>query len=82
MSNQNVGLIVLGGLCLLGFLFFTSRRGGTVSHSPAYISSQPLKLMPKGSVQRQYTNKEIWNIEWTDDGLPAKITVERDARES
>lgn len=44
-----------------------------------YISSiEEVKSNP--APLASYSNEESWDIEWTDDGLPRKITVSRHAR--
>ena len=40
-------------------------------------SMTPMRLTPES----HYSNEETWEIEWSSDGLPSKITVHRDARQ-
>ena len=78
MDNKNLGIAIAIGFGLLGLLFFLSRNPVTQIAS----SSQPLKLMPPGSLSRQYVNEEDWDIVYNDDGLPTHIKIKRDARET
>lgn len=41
-------------------------------------NSAPALPMTAGN----YTNKEEWDVEWNEDGMPVKITVHRDAHRS
>lgn len=87
MDNNKVGIAILVGLGILGFLFFMSRKAGPLLPSPApnggngYVGA-PLRLMPAGSSSGggmlHYKNKETRNIEWSEDGLPSKIVIERE----
>ena len=81
MSDKNLGLIVLVGLGILGFLFLTSHRGEAMASIPGSPIPQRLKLRPKGT-QRQYSNEERWSITYSPDGLPTEIIVHRNAKES
>lgn len=80
MDNKGIGIAILIGLGLL--LFFITKKGLS---APALASGcttcQPLRLMPTGSLAKQYTNKEVWSISWNSDGLPEKVEIERHATE-
>jgi len=83
VDNKGIGIAILIGLGLLGLWFFT-RKVGPLLPSPApnggngYVG-QPLKLMPAGSGgMLHYKNRETRNVEWTEDGLPSKIVIERE----
>lgn len=87
MDNNKIGIAILVGLGILGFLFFMTRKTGPLLPSLApsgngYVGA-PLRLMPAGSLNREagllhYRNKETRNIEWSDEGLPSKIVIERE----
>ena len=34
------------------------------------------------AIATQYKNTETWDIEWTEDGLPKKVIIHRDAEKS
>ena len=40
-----------------------------------------LILKNKPAPAQQYLNKEEWDIQWSPDGLPLKVTIHRDARQ-
>lgn len=63
-SDNSVLLIVLA-VALVAVLAFTLGR----------------RVAPQvASQQQQYNNDEIWDIEWSPDGLPLKVHVKRDAK--
>jgi hypothetical protein len=80
MDNKSVGILLLIGLGLFGFLLLSSKKSTQVSAN-CYQCGEPLRLMPAGSLSRQYTNEEVWDIDWSEDGLPKKVTIHRNARE-
>jgi len=78
MKSENIfvfGLIGLGLLLLL-----------TTRNNPGFTKARPLVLKPFSSsdkpVGRRYQNSETWDIKWNSDGLPEKVTIHRDARQS
>ena len=88
-NNNKVGIAILVGLGILGLLFFMTRKAGVPVPTPAppspnggYVGPggiRPLKLMPAGSGgMLHYKNKETRNIEWSEEGLPSKIVIERE----
>lgn len=48
-----------------------------------YVSDikEEIDIIPEAPLA-SYQNEESWEIEWSDDGLPRKITVHRQARRS
>ena len=86
MDNNKIGIAILVGLGLLGFIFFMARNGVPMptpappSHNGGHVG-QPLRLMPAGN-SRQYSNKEVWSIVWNADGLPEKVEIERHATQT
>ena len=91
-NNSKVGIAILVGLGILGLLFFITRKAGVPMPTPAPLSPnggyvgpggiRPLRLMPAGSVAKQYTNKEEWAIDWNEDGLPTKLVISRHATQT
>jgi len=79
MDNKSIGIAILIGLGLL--LFFITKKAPMLASASGCTTCQPLKLMPAGSLARQYTNKEVWSISWNSDGLPEKVEIERHATE-
>lgn len=75
--------IIIFGLIGLGLLFVLSRsRGAGYSEDAGYAEeSIPLRLTPSSRATgvHQYTNKETWDIEWNEDGLPKRVTIHREA---
>ena len=85
MDNNKVGIAILVGLGILGFLFFMTRKTGPPVPTPPppvpppYPVGAPLRLMPAGSGgMLHYKNKETRNIEWSEDMVPTKIVIERE----
>jgi len=92
VDNKSIGIAILVGLGI--FLFFMTKKVGVPVPTPAppspnggYVGPggiQPLRLMPAGSLANstagmlRYRNKETRNVEWSDDGLPTKIVIERE----
>lgn len=82
MDRRTIGILFLVGLGLAGFWFLMRKNGpllpASVPSGNGYVS-QPLRLMPAGSNgMLHYKNKETRNVEWTEDGLPSKIVIERE----
>ena len=73
MENHSLGLALLIGLGVFGLLFLASRNNS---------AQAPIRLQPAGTLARRYVNEETWEIDWNEDGLPKKVTIHRDARES
>lgn len=83
--DKNIGTAILIALGLgLLLLFITKKEPFAPALTSGYPIYQPLKLSPVGSLARQeagllhYKNKETRNVEWSDDGLPTKIVIERE----
>ena len=78
-------------LILVGLFWFLSRKqsGTTAYYDEPYSPPEPIRLRPvqprseeeQGGGKR-YKNNETWEIEWTPDGLPGKVTIHRDARQT
>jgi hypothetical protein len=47
-----------------------------IAEEPRQISDEPV---PQSPGARTYKNTETWDIEWTPDGLPGKVTIHRNA---
>ena len=79
--NKGIGIAILIGLGLL--LFFVTRKGLS---APALASGcstcQPLRLMPAGSLAKQYDNKEIWDVRYNEEGLPTHFEISRHASQT
>ncbi len=94
MDNNKVGIAILVGLGILGFLFFMTRKAGSLLPSSVpsgngYVG-QPLRLMPAGSLAnnqftgrtvRRYINDEHWHLELNEDGIPTDVHIKRDVTE-
>ena len=61
---MNRDLMILLGIGAGAFIL-----GFLMRHSGAQAA------LPAG----QYTNAEVWDIQWNRDGLPSKVTIHRDA---
>ena len=47
-----------------------------------YFATRQGKIAPERALSpREYTNKEVWNVEYSPDGLPTKIEISRHAVE-
>jgi len=57
---------LLLGLAVVGLLVWFLLKGRTGAQVPA----------------GNYSNLESWDVQWSDDGLPLKITIHRDAKRS
>ena len=77
MKSENIFVFGLIGLGLL--LLFTTRSpnrlSGRTNFKPVWLTENK----PEG---RRYRNTETWDIKWNTDGLPEKVTIHRDARQS
>ena len=68
MDRSSIIIIVLRLTVAVAVAAFAlSRRG-----------SQPLLLPPATT----YNNLEVWEISWNDDGLPERVVVHREAKQS
>jgi len=87
MENKNIGGILLfAGLLLFGWYFLSKKTEPVVD---TYLEEEPptLRLQPRIAIPQpaqeteghRYRNNETWDIEWNPDGLPAKVTIHRDA---
>jgi hypothetical protein len=78
-------IIILIGL----FWFLTRKQSGTNAYYDEPYNPEPIKLRPlqprseeEPGGGKRYRNNETWEIEWTPDGLPGKVTIHRDARQT
>ena len=46
-----------------------------------YFATRQRNVVAPESSPRQYVNEETWDIDWSEDGLPKKVTIHRNARE-
>lgn len=72
--------VIIFGLLGLGLLFMLAR--GSTHRESSYSESIALPFTPTNRVSRgahHYTNEETWDIEWSEDGLPKKVTIHRNA---
>jgi len=81
VDNNKIGIAILIGLGI--FLFFLTKKLPAPALTSGCASYEPLKLMPAGSLSSgsgmlHYKNRETRNIEWSDEGLPSKIVIERE----
>ena len=77
-SRRNKGIAVC--LCLavgIGAFLLLSRRQ-KVSGNPPHIKISALTSEDAKQVMLHYKNKETRDIEWNEDGLPTRITIERE----
>jgi len=70
--NTAIAIAVIG-LGLL--LFFALGRRSTP------VETAVIKARPQGSLPREYVNEETWDITYSEDGLPIKVVIHRNARE-
>lgn len=66
------GLILFGLLGAILLLPILLRRGETGYHLVPVRRSQPAT----------YTNKEVWEVEWNEEGLPSKVIISRHAEQT
>jgi len=74
--KDSFGFILFGaiGLGLLYLLIRNKNSGLSMqSDEPIFLQLRPT---------RRYQNTETWDIEWNNDGLPAKVTIHRDATQT
>jgi len=82
VDNNKIGIAILIGLGI--FLFFITKKLPAPALTSGCATCAPLKLMPAGSLSNstagmlRYKNRETRNVEWSDDGLPTKIVIERE----
>jgi len=93
--DKNAAIIIIG-LGLLGLFLFLRKSPAPIEGYQAI--EQPIRLRPLGvsscapceqtsmisarTPQKQYFNEETWDIDWTKDGLPKRVTIHRNARET
>ena len=68
--------LILFGVIGLGLLYLLTRK----SSSFGVQSDEPISLQLRPT--RRYFNTETWDITWNEDGLPAKVTIHRDATQT
>lgn len=89
-SNRNILICILLA-SVVGFLLIKtlSRKSAIQQNEPIYLSPvikqvKSLYLKSPGKQEASiegllhYKNKETRNVEWNPDGLPSKITIERE----
>ena len=93
-QKKNEGGILLLLLALLGIFFLLKKNntgGGAMgAYDDAPIQLRPLqpradeeyKQIEEPGGGKRYHNNETWEITWTPDGLPGKVTIHRDARQT
>ena len=87
--------IILFALIVIGLLWYLSTRKqtGASAYMELEPDDSPIKLQPNFRMVaperepeedrgRRYRNNETWEIEWTPDGLPGKVTIHRDATQT
>ncbi len=82
MNKVGIG-IGIAFLIGLGLLLFFTRKAPAPSEMGCATCGQPLRLQlatPGESTNGllHYKNKETRNVEWSEDGLPTKIVIERE----
>ena len=88
-EKKNEGGILLLLLALLGIFFLLKKNnsGPMGAYDDAPIQLRPLqpraneeyKQIEEPGGGKRYRNNETWEIDWTPDGLPGKVTIHRDA---
>ena len=91
-SRRNKGIVVCLFLAIGVGAFLLLRRRQTTSSkplllqqpgeleasTPAHIKITPLTSEDAKQAMLHYKNKETRDIEWNDNGLPTRITIERE----
>ena len=88
-EKKNEGGILLLLLALLGIYLLLRKNNNP---GPMVSYDEPIQLRPfqpradeeykqieEPGGGKRYKNNETWDIEWTPDGLPGKVTIHRDA---
>lgn len=70
--------ILIFGLLGLGLLFLLTRKSSGYS-SESGVATIPFKPYAKVKGGHHYSNEETWDIVWSKDGLPTKVTINRSA---
>jgi len=68
--------IIFFGIVGLGLLYLFTRKSSNFGMQ----SDEPISLQLRPT--RRYFNTETWDISWNEDGLPAKVTIHRDATQT
>lgn len=78
---DNKGTILIFGLLGLGLLFMLTRSNNNRYSAEAGYpeESVAIPLRPISKSAHHYTNEETWDIEWSEDGLPKRVTIHRSA---
>ena len=75
-SRLFLGTLVVAGIGFTGFLLF--RRASKPKTSSPQPTEQKQISAPNQEGMLHYKNKETRAIEWNEDGLPIRITIERE----
>lgn len=81
MGNSGKAILIFG-LLGLGLLFLFTRRSSSSRYSEEADypeESIAIPLRPISKKAHHYTNEETWDITWSEDGLPAKVVIHRNA---
>jgi len=83
------GIIIIS--ILLGGAIFLAYKNDVITIPLKSPVRKPVKQFPvtkiaekseTGTGTRHYQNEEVWDIDWTPDGLPKRVTIHRNASQS
>ena len=77
--KSEIGYVLAGLLGIGLLLLWVNKSGNGIYDQPRRIRPR-LSKGPSGG--HRYKNAETWNITWNSDGLPSKVTIERDATQT
>lgn len=81
MDNSGKTILIFG-LLGLGLLFLLTQKKSGYSREYSEDATIPFRPYPKVTGAHQYQNEETWNITWSEDGLPIKVEIHRNATQT
>ena len=84
MDAGKVALAILAVGGIVGLIYFMTRPSHSSSEVKALSPGREseVKALSPSRETRQYSNTEVWEIDWDKDGLPRKVVITRKATQT